>query len=367
MRDIYNKSVDLWVEMLHKFTEAADLIDAEKKMKKTMWGQFWSSHQRFFKYLCIASKVKHVCQISEDEQRLGKCIVIGLQSTGEARTLEQVEREEELNDFVSTSKGVLQSLVEKHFPAPDRGKITKILGIGKQQTILDELGISTEKNGKKKNTEPLLGKRNKRQAATKASKKVKIDYDNEDENESDFDPFGSESDSDCDDPWERRGKKNGKKAKKPKKEKTDPFKHLVMGKTDENGIRSAPPDTGRVERAIAMKEDLLRKIDSLGSELPANSLDELIDGLGGPSLVCEMTGRKGRVVMDDKTGEFRYESRSVDESVSLEMLNCTEKDRFMNGEKNVAIISEAASSGISLQADRRVKNKKRRIHMTLEL
>merc|ERR1711892_580631 len=125
--------------------------------------------------------------------------------------------------------------------------------------------------------------------------------------------------------------------------------------------------TGRVERAIAMKEELLAKIEDLGGELPANSLDELIDELGGPSLVCEMTGRKGRVVMDDKTGEFRYESRSVDESVSLEMLNCTEKDRFMNGEKNVAIISEAASSGISLQADRRVKNRKRRVHMTLEL
>jgi hypothetical protein len=34
------------------------ISDAEKKMKKTMWGQFWSSHQRFFKYLCIASKVR---------------------------------------------------------------------------------------------------------------------------------------------------------------------------------------------------------------------------------------------------------------------------------------------------------------------
>ena len=77
-----------------------------------------------------------MCQVSEDEQRLGKCIVIGLQSTGEARTLEQVEKEEELSDFVSTSKGVLQSLVEKHFPAPDRGKITKILGIGNKNTIL---------------------------------------------------------------------------------------------------------------------------------------------------------------------------------------------------------------------------------------
>ena len=42
-------SVDLWVEMLHKFTEAADLIDAEKKMKK--------------KYLCITSKVSSFCPI----------------------------------------------------------------------------------------------------------------------------------------------------------------------------------------------------------------------------------------------------------------------------------------------------------------
>ena len=94
-----------------------------------------------------------------------QCVVIGLQSTGEARTLEQLEEcGGELNDFVSTAKlvpyflafecfvklckifpkvnyggqynckwyihfrGVLQTLVEKHFPAPDRKKTMDLFG-----------------------------------------------------------------------------------------------------------------------------------------------------------------------------------------------------------------------------------------------
>jgi hypothetical protein len=78
-----------------------------------------------------------------------------------------------------------------------------------------------------------------------------------------------------------------------------------------------------------------------------------------------MTGRKGRIVQH-ANGQIGYESRS-EADIPLEILNISERERFMRGEKLIAIISEAASSGISLQADRRCQNTRRRVHVTLEL
>lgn len=48
-------------------------------------------------------------------------------------------------------------------------------------------------------------------------------------------------------------------------------------------------------------------------------------------------------------GDVEYELRHNGVDVPLEMMNMNEKEKFMKGEKLIAVISEAASSGISLQ------------------
>uniref|UniRef100_A0A9J8ATI1 Protein strawberry notch homolog 2 n=2 Tax=Cyprinus carpio TaxID=7962 RepID=A0A9J8ATI1_CYPCA len=234
---VYNKAARLWAEALVLFTGAAETLGLASR--KSLWGQFWSSHQRFFKYLCIAAKVRRLVEIAYTELQQGKCIVIGLQSTGEARTREVLdENDGHLDRFVSASLRVL-----------------------------------------KESSEVIL----------------------------------------C----------------------------VFSAKLEELKLR------------------LLGKIAELGKELPLNTLDELIDRFGGPEKVSEMTGRKGRVVRRPDSS-VRYETRA-EQGLSIDHVNIREKERFMTGEKLIAIISEAASSGISLQADKRVQNRRRRVHMTLEL
>lgn len=54
-----------WAEALSVFQQAADWIGLESR--KSLWGQFWSAHQRFFKYLCIAAKVQRLVELARQE------------------------------------------------------------------------------------------------------------------------------------------------------------------------------------------------------------------------------------------------------------------------------------------------------------
>ncbi|XP_035277493.1 protein strawberry notch homolog 2a [Anguilla anguilla] len=305
---VYNKAARLWAEALLLFSRAADELALVSR--KALWGQFWSSHQRFFKYLCIAAKVRRLVELAESELRQGKCIVIGLQSTGEARTREVLdENDGHLDRFVSAAEGVFQSLVQKHFPSE-----------------------------KQKREKPAVNKRKRKPRGRpvklpKPCQEVGGVISISDDSSSESDGLDSDSNS---------------------------SPESLLDNDDVIFVNHTSPHTVKLEE---MKQGLLNKISELGKELPLNTLDELIDRFGGPEQVSEMTGRKGRVVRRD--GVVRYESRA--EQGTIDHVNIQEKSRFMCGEKRVAIISEAASSGISLQADRRVKNQRRRVHMTLEL
>jgi len=118
------------------------------------------------------------------------------------------------------------------------------------------------------------------------------------------------------------------------------------GKFD--SFKSAPSEGLKRIICNVIQEDevqpWLDEVDKL--QLPAGHLDRLLNELGGPVKVAELTGRKIRQV-------FKYDSKAGKKMVSYEKRkasNAAKKEAFQSGDKLVAILSEAASTGISLQA-----------------
>lgn len=85
--------------------------------------------------------------------------------------------------------------------------------------------------------------------------------------------------------------------------------------------------------------------------------------LGGLENVAEITGRK-RVVGND--GTIQYVTGSG-VNTPTEIIDINEKEMFMDGKKKIAIISEAASSRISLHADNTRDNKAKRVYIIISL
>eukprot|EP00904_Undaria_pinnatifida_P010905 jgi/Undpi1/6945/HiC_scaffold_21.g09419.m1 len=101
--------------------------------------------------------------------------------------------------------------------------------------------------------------------------------------------------------------------------------------------------------------------------LPTPPLDDLMDKLGGIDAVAEMTGRRERMVRCPKGGVFQ-ERRDANNTAGPQEQNNYERMQFNEGLKKIAIISDAASAGVSLHANRVYPmNQRRRMHITVEL
>ncbi|KAL8572547.1 hypothetical protein ACOMHN_040451 [Nucella lapillus] len=247
---VYDASAALWSEIRRSLDIA---LSRTCTAPGRIWTTYWGAHQRFFKQLCMGLKVPAVVKEASTALDAGQCVVIGLQSTGEA-ALDTDLLQHDLNGpdkFISVCREIIRSFVRGSFP--------------------------THKTGNP-GTEPV------------------------------------------EEEWSAKA-----------------------------------------------KQMLLNYAEQLN--LPDSPLDELIDKLGGPDKVAEMTGRKGRMVRRwSNSSKPVYEQRTVPGAHgALENLNVKERNLFMAGKKLVAIISDAASTGISLHADERVGNRRRRIHITMEL
>ena len=438
MERVYDRSVEVWDLLRQALAEGLELGVVHDPFKKpdapvrrgtpngVLWRYFWGAHQRFFKDLCVASKVPAALQVARQSLKDKKCVVIGLQSTGEARTKDAIEEHGEVfDDFVSAPRATLERLIKKVFASPGDDEADQRKRELKQCASRDDAP---------------LGRTHGRSTRTRKGP-AKGTYAQSD---TDF----SDSDSDSDDDEKAAAKLGVTLGKTLVRHKTAsgemregvvirrafPFFVVQFGSeeakftaaqlhgilvfdvdddssdnvprkrpapssdeesSDDDFVESDSSDDEAPQKSAKTKKTKYISIDSSGDEademqddddgfdevrelrrrflvaasklgLPGNPLDTLIAELGGSENVAEMTGRKGRMVRDATSGKVVYEARNSN-GISLEMQNMHEKQAFNGGDKNVAIISEAASAGISLQADRRVANQRRRVHITLEL
>ncbi|KAI3456640.1 hypothetical protein Pfo_013303 [Paulownia fortunei] len=369
MMDMYGKAAEFWAELRVELLSASTFLASERPNSSQLWRLYWANHQRFFRHMCMSAKVPAVVRLSKQALVENKCVVIGLQSTGEARTEEAVTKYGlELDDFISGPRELLLKFVEENYPLPDKPE------------PLPEESVK-ELQRKRHSATPDVS------FAGRVRKVAKWDAESEEESEwqSETD---TEPETESDDEFQICNICNSEEERKKLLQCSccsqlihpaclvPPVVEVISGdwschsckeKTEEYlRARQAYYEEllKRYEGALERKLKILEIIRSL--DLPNNPLDDIIDQLGGPDKVAEITGRRGMLVRASGGKGVTYQARNT-KDVTMEMVNMHEKQLFMDSKKLVAIISEAGSAGVSLQADRRAVNQKRRVHLTLEL
>jgi hypothetical protein len=235
-----------------------------------------SASQRFFKQLCLTFKVREVVARAKQALADGHCVVIGLQSTGEAGLVQDTERN-------------MLARMNNEFVVPE----------GEADDDLLAAAIAKRASGETNEFISLCQ---------------------------------------C----------------------------IVLQFLDKHfPVNSAEIPPRPIPDAVEIREELRSRLYAL--KLPPVALDDLIDQLGGPTKVAEMSGRRLIQVREGKGESQKVTTQKRTATGDCDSVNIHQKTLFNKGEKLVAIISAVASTGISLHASEKVPNQRRRVHITLEL
>ncbi|KAI5011295.1 hypothetical protein ZWY2020_013432 [Hordeum vulgare] len=351
MMNMYGKAAEFWAELRLELLSAGEISGEEKGISNQIWRLYWASHQRFFRHMCMSAKAR----------------------TEEAVTKYGVEME----DFVSGPRELLLKLVEENYPLPPKPdsfqqgeeKVTEIQ--------------------RKRHSAPDVSFKGRVRKVAKMEEVSDDDSDDYSPSES-SDHESTESDEEfhmcqiCNSEEEKSLLLNcsGCSLRVHPSCLTPPWTGML---TDDWSCYSCKKIEGQEmehdaniadfsKRYVSAVESKLKILDIIRSlDLPNNPLDDIIDQLGGPDKVAEITGRRGMLIRasDGKGVIYQLSHTCIfvacRKEVSMEMINMHEKQQFMDDKKLIAIISEAGSAGVSLHADRRAKNQRRRVHVTLEL
>ncbi|CAN0259794.1 unnamed protein product [Ectocarpus sp. 6 AP-2014] len=311
--EMYDKAVEFWMLLRKELEKAASACGNSGMCKAerckdghvcSPMRQFWGQQQRFFKEMANAAKVEFVVAQAKEALSSGMSVVIGLQSTGESG----------MDKAMSEMKKRPGDTVATLISAAHYGTIGFIKQFFPTRTVPKEVKVMTDQD-----IEDIISC----QLNVHIQAGIATLF-------------------------------NVEQARASLRKDQERSKVL---KAEQAKLRE-------LQDCVEAKKKLLQKAKEL--RLLPSPLDALIDALGGTAEVAEMTGRRGRLVRRVRgDAGFKYDLRPENEETSL---NIRERELFMSGKKTVAIISDAASTGVSLHAAVGSGSEgRRRLHITLEL
>eukprot|EP00927_Polykrikos_kofoidii_P028669 TRINITY_DN24972_c0_g1_i1.p1 TRINITY_DN24972_c0_g1~~TRINITY_DN24972_c0_g1_i1.p1 ORF type:complete len:1926 (-),score=365.63 TRINITY_DN24972_c0_g1_i1:168-5105(-) len=314
--DTYNRACTFWARLLKVAKASLDWIDGEEPQQassiKSFWSAFWACQSRFFLQLVVSLKVPEVCRRVEAVLADEGQAVLALWGTGEAQLKAAVEAKGTISAAGSDEEGeevdtstpscpatLLEQFLERHFPDGRRSWLLST------SDVVRTMGPMPPKD--------------------------EVDP-------SDLDPEKVYA-------MEERARGNWDL------DADVPIALVALRRIEDDteasgGLWAADFVDARIYEELAELREELADLS-----LPPHPLDELLEALGGPKKVAELSGRSHRLGRDRK-GNWKLEPRDGFQFPAGQK-NLKEQAAFQTGSKRVAIITEAASTGISLHSDKR--------------